>query len=420
MTTTGTNIAGIYKAVFGTVQKTVPEHNVVGDMHPLKPSKRIGQKYVESISLRLGVGITQAGGANVGTAYSIEAPIDPLQVHAEIPAAEFVGSERVAYGVLSRAEQEGPAAFADAFADVMLRMKEVAAFWKEVCFLYGERPLTTIASQTGSGGTRAFVIAAANWAPGLWNSIMEGRVLDLYNAAFDTKLNTNAQIVVASIDEATRTINVTGTTADLDAAVTGTHLVLKGGFGNQFVGTDKILRTQSGSLFGISTTNSGWRASTIDIGGQINFLKAVQMSSRSYSRSGKKGERILWVPTFSWADLQNDFAALRRDAERNGGTARLGTKGIEWEGTNMELTVRHHPFLKSGECQLLDHSEICVVGSADAEFGNALQRGDKALASFHDGSTASLNFRIFSDLGMFIKKPATCVLGTGVTASQTA
>lgn len=398
---------GNFKRVYANgVNHLIPKEDWLLTELEFAAEKKLGDRYEQMVVLSHEQGFT--GGGETGDAYALNDAVT-----GETAPAYVKGSESTLRGLLSKAAIErssgSEAAFTRGTKLKIQMMTEAHAKLMEVHALYGQSDtgLGTITSISGTSTTRAFVMLQQHWNPGIWSGMKNAR-LDAYVST--SKQNSNADIVVVSVDLTTRTVNVSGNATDLtalDTAVSGndTYLVRKGFYDKAFVGIDKISTTSSGNLFGLAVTNELWKASTYDVGSSITSASDLTMEhclnalDQSFERGGE-GDRVLLCANRAFTDLALDEAALRRfGAERK---AVNGFDTIEFIGSSGTVKIRPHRYCKWGEAYVIPTESLKWVGAyKGVKFEDAFGGQVFWPVSGYNG----YEMRSYSDSALFCDKP---------------
>lgn len=412
-TETKSTLDGLFKEQYGPEGPIdlVPEVSIIASDIKFSQQNREGDSYNFPVRLRRGNGWTFAGGSDLGTAFTLNAPTAGVLKNATVSGTEFVNRTQIPYGVITRSEGAG-AAFSPAHDEIVYDMTNSAAFAREMCLLYGGTSSGTIESQSGSGATRDFVISKATWAPTLWAQ-MDGASIDAYDAPGGTKLNTTAPIVITAIDVATRTISVSGVTAELTACIATSVLVPLGADGAWFDGIDSIL-TNTGSLFGISAaTYNLWKGSSKSAGSAAATMATFTQAQAEAVVRGGTGKMTFYVSPYTWTDIMNDTAALRRTASGDGGSLVLGHDRIGFKGVGGDIDIVSHPLVKAGEAFGLLPAKWKRIGSSDLTFRLGVEgQGEGFYKEMPDA--AGYELRNFWHQGIICCAPAQNVKITGI------
>lgn len=415
MTITTAQLDGWYKRVYGPkLENVVPEFAVLRKRIPFKRAQKIGDSYRFPVKLTRSHGITWNGGATAGTAFALNSAISMVTKEANVTGSEFVLREQISYGAISRSGTGNDESFGPVMDEVPVDMAETANFYLEMALLYGGSSIATIESVSGSSTTRAWVITEASWAAGLWAQ-MENANIDVYSASGglpNTKINTNAVVVVTSIDADNRTVNVSGNATDL-TNILATHLIVPvGAVGNWFDGLDRIM-VNTGSLFGISaSTYNLWKANTFAAGSVQATMSVFQRAVTKAVVRGLMEKVSVLVSPYTWTDMNNDLAALRRFGQSTKSELDIGTEAITFYGANGEMEVIQHPMVKAGEAFVLPFQHMRRVGSSDVTF----QLPDLPMGRFfrHLTDNAGVELRNYFDQGLISVRPARLVKVTGI------
>ena len=366
MTVTGTTQDGWFKERYeDKARDLVPDFSIVAEDVPFSTAEVIGEKFVSNVRVRRTAGHTFYGSAL--DAFALNAPISGQRKPAEVQGTQYVLREQVAYGVVAAAKTSKEA-FGNAFDDIVKDMVNAAGMARETCLLYGGHDIGVIGTYTGSSTTRTIVISEASWAPGLWSQ-MEGAALDMYEPAspLATKLNTNADILVTNVDASTRTITVSGNATDLTAGAANDVLVMKGSVGTMFNGLRRLV-PNAGTMHGIDATTYGlWKGNTRAAGGALSFA-ILQGAATDVLVRGGMGKLCTYVSPYTWTDLNNDHAALRRYTGNTRGEIDLGTQTIKYYGVQGEIELKPHPMVKAGDAFLCAPGELKRIGATDITF----------------------------------------------------
>jgi hypothetical protein len=399
------DLNGLAKKVFGDVTRSIPSWAEMQKRIPFSPRAKLGASYEELVVTRRPHGVTFAS-TTAGTVYSLTAARSPKTLPASVSGAEIVMRESLAYGLVAAAQKAGPQAYESAVGEVLLGLQESHRFYLESLMLYGRSPdgIGRIESVSGAGTTRAWVITKASWAPGLWVQ-SENALLDAFVNSGSTQRNTNAQIVIESIDVSTRTVNVSGNATDLGNVIAADMLCFRTADTEVFYGADAIIRN-SGSLFGISaTTYNSWRGNTRDNGAAPLTLAAAHSAVTDAAVRGGLGDMVVLLNTYSWQDLIDDQGALRRYKDNAKAEYVQGAESIKFYGSNGGcLEFVPHPMVKAG-----DAFGFCTedwLRGGESDITQKLPGADNE-DFFHElADSAGFETRNFSSQFLLCKRPA--------------
>jgi hypothetical protein len=347
---------------------------------------------------------------------------------AQIPGSELTLQSGISYGAVSRAQGKGETCVEQAVRLLMERMKASASKRVEIQLLYGASltGIGAISATSGSGGTRTYTISAATWASGIWSG-MENASLDVYYTitapGTGTQANTNAAIVVTSVNAAAHTVSVSGNSTDLsavDTALAAPHspcFYFYGAFGNEMTGIDAIM-VNTGSLFNISaTTYNLWAANSYDCGSaEFSMGKILSGLATAVGRGLLEDVAVLLNPD-SFANIMSDLAAQRKfDGSYSKKKAENGSETVTFYGQNGVIEMVPHPMVKSGEAFALPLDIIQRVGSTDVAFRGEGPTGQEDYL-FQNTSTNGWTCRAYTDQAILIEQPAYCVKFLNIVAT---
>lgn len=422
MTVTTDSLDGMFKVRYADkLEKLVPSFNKLARDISFQNAKRLGASYRFPVSLRRSSGVTYAGGSDYGTAFTLNAANSGLTKEASLTGTEFVLRESISYGAVAASRGGNMAAFGNAFDRTVVDMTESAAFHREMALLYGGTNIGAVSGTPGqpTATSATIVISTASWAPGLWSQ-MEGATLDIYDVTGATLRNDSsatAVYTVTNVDSATRTITVSGEATDIDA-VADTDIIRPAGSTDAvFDGVDSIC-TNTGSLFGIDAGTYGlWQANTYAAGAAALTMAKISAAAAQMVPRGGMRDLTCYVSTATWADLNDDVAALRRFTNSTKGGADLGTRGddnaIRYYGPNGEVKLCPHPLVKQGEAFLLDPKCFKRIGATDTTFDLGIE-GQQNRFFRELADSAGFELRCYWNQGLICEKPASQTKITGI------
>lgn len=413
-------LSGYFKEVYGEIERAVPEFAEIQKSVAFQRRAKLGDSYHFPVVLSRSHGVTFNGGANDGTAFTLNSPESLVSKDANLGSSEIVLRERIAYGVVSRAGSSKEA-FGESTGEIVMNLKEAASFYLEMVLLYGGSPSGIGLVQgryTDSGTTQVFQITKASWAPGLWMQ-MQNAYIDVISTNLATKRNSAGTMQVTAINPEERTITCVGTEAEMDNIIPTDVIFPRGaytaGTGPVWAyGIDGILQN-TGSLFGIdAATYNLWKAASYSVGSAaLTMSKAQGALTRGMVR-GLSGATKLRVSPYAWTDLNSDLAALRRFAESTKSGLDVGTNSIKFYGVSGGvMEVVPHAMVKAGEAFLGQDETIKRIGSTDTTFNLGVQ-GQQEMFFRELSDNAGFEIRTYSDQAMVITAPAKWVKLTGI------
>lgn len=366
-----TDLNGWYKTRYGEAQKLVPEWAVLQGMMPFQERKQVGKDFREPIFLSREQGATFVNGSNLGTIQTLN---DAVPLHSEeavLVSNELHMRSQIAYGAIAAAWSAGPAAFGSAMDEVILGLDDSHRYRVEALMLYGGASSlgAVLTSTSVSSGVFDIVFSSASWAPGIWVQAKNARI-DVYDTVGGTKRNTSNDVVVSRVTTSTKTIRVTGDNTELGTIAAGDVVCFKGAGGSSYGsmhGVDAIL-TNTGSLFNIdAATYSLWKANSYPLASAAPLtMSGIHAAAGRVVENGGYGDLEFLVSHYSWIDLMDDQAALRRYTESTKSEMQNGTNELKFFGVNGgSMTIRPHPMVKAGEAFGLMTDEWVRSGVSD-------------------------------------------------------
>lgn len=380
----------------GIMQKKIPK---------LASAERTGRKFLWPVALTHENGVTYGD----DTSFSYESSIAGVYDEIEIDSVPVVLRSQVALSAANRMSKK-----TDSFITHMsLRsgnMKESLAKRAEIEILHGKLGLGVIGSNVNTNSTTEVItFSNATWAPGIWGG-MENSLLEQRNSS-GTKINTNADLVLASVDVDNKAITVTGHATDITAVAAADSIFFKGSYANSMNGIGKQL-ANSGSLFGINAaTYDLWKANTHAVGGNLTMSEVLKGLAKAVGKGGLQEDTCLLISSLTFEGLNSDLAALKSfDSSYDKDKAEIGVKSIKYYFQGGVLEILPHPFMKEGEAWAFPAKGIKRIGATDITFG------------FGDGeyferleATAAYQIICQYDYCVLIVCPAKCVRYTGIT-----
>lgn len=431
MTVNKTTAEGMWKTVFGKLENTVPEYAGYTKLFPFKRQARTGKNYEFPIRVRRSHGVTFKSGDDSFDAFTLNDPVTGQTKTAQVSGASLVIRERMGHKATMAALAEGEQAFANLYGETVADTYNTLGFYQEASVIYGQTDFGVIdtGGAASTGATQDFVLSAASSAPGLWAQ-MEGAKIDVWSTGFAAQRNSSNDMTVNAIsfDLATGkvTLNVTGNASEMNA-VTDTDVVVPKGWydssnGHQsFAGLDKII-TNTGSLFGIDAASyPTWAGSTFGAGSaELSFQKLTKAQVLIAVRCGLSEEPLdCRISPMTWADLNNNTAALKRIAEKGGGKVELGASELIYHGVTGPMRISAHPMIKGGEAFVGMPKKVVRGGVTDITFqyASSVREGQATRFLRELENSNGFEFRGMWDNFLIIPKPRAWVKITGITNS---
>ena len=421
--TTTTDLNGLFKMAYADqIQNLIPDESLL--TRAIKFQGRdylLGNQYNQPVIVRSEQGFTYSR-PNNGT-FSLNAASSMKTQNAIVDGFIILEQSGISYEAVARSDNVN--SFRNAVDLVMGDAMESFGRRLEIALLYGQSATglgKTTATSTNVDATHTtFAFATGQWSAGLWTPL-EGAGLDIYNAS-SAVLNTNASIVVSSIDVSAKTITVSGASADITAIDTylngtgGRYGVLRfyaaGTNGaDEAVGLDKIMEN-TGTLFGIdAAVYSLWKANTYAVSGALTLAK-IQAGVAVAAQRGLSEDVEIYVNPSVWQELSTEQVAYRMlDSSYSASKVVNGFEALEFHSQNGKLSVMAHKYVKEGEAFMLPTKRAVRIGSSDVSFN--IPGTDNGQIFIQNPTTAGFTFRIFSQQSLLVTRPALCVKFTGI------
>lgn len=417
--TTPTQLDGLFKMVYGeSIENLIPESSILTKMIDFVPADReTGNKYNQPVVLSQEHGVTYA--ASSAGAFALNSAVAMTMGNAQLEGSQILLRSSLSYDAAAKASNSKKA-FATATGVLVENMMESITKRAELSLLYGQATTGIGNPSSAAGGTSTtavVTITTASWAAGIWAGT-ENAEVDILDAG--VKVNTNAALVVTSVDLDARTILVTGNSTDITAikAITYTTadaIVFRGALNNEMAGLDKII-TNTGSLFGINAgTYNLWKGNSYSVGsGDLTFGKVVLGLSSAVSR-GLKGRVALICNPVTWENLNDDLAALRHyDQSYKPKDLEIGGEVIKYHYQGGIIEIYSHIFVKQGEAFAFPINKLVRLGAQDISFKTP-GKGGEMFRELSDN--AGYELRVYTDQALLARCPAQCVKYTNIVNS---
>ena len=412
-TNSQSTLVGLFKEVYDKkVHELWPDIAKLQAEIPFEEAARTGNHFNCPVDLVLEHGFTcAAAGANPTL---IAASSGQMQ-NAQVQGQQLIGRSLVTYDAIANSVGD-KAAFKSATSAVVKRLTGSGVKRLEIALLHGQQGIGTVNANPASGDSRAVVISAASWSPGIWAGEV-GATLDIYSGA--TKQNAVGPLTVVSIDTTTRTVTISGFTANsLNATdITGFNLFFETASPTtEMAGLDVItsLSPSSSSLFGINpATYDLWCSNQYNVSGSLTFAK-LQAASSLAASYGAYGRSVVVVSPAQFESLNTDIAALRMyDTSYKKNEGENGVKSITFYNQTGILEVMPHPFQKNGIAHMFMPDDCSRVGGQDLGF--ITRKGAEEVLILESATTAASEMRIFSTQALLLRAPRRAVRLYGIS-----
>lgn len=415
---TVSTLSGLFKEVYADkLESLVPKAaRIQKDAPFVTRDKQEGNQYHQPVRLTRAHGWTLS---TSGDAFPLNQPEPARTQDAVVQGSSFVLREVISYPAAAKLSSgkgaERKRAFVAGSSYMVENMTETAAFVQELQLLYGQSDLGVVESVSGSGSTRSYVITKGTFIPAMWSGLEKGFV-EAWDTGGTTQRNASSTFQVNSVDVDTRTVVLAGIDAELTATIATDKLYLRDTKSAGMVGLRSIV-ANTGSLFGIDgATYSLWKGNSFSAAsGAMSFAKLLQGVNKPVNR-GLMSDLIAYCSPKTWTDCNNDLAALRRYADKAGGTIKQGANGIEYEGQAGSIELVPHIFMKPSELIAVPRGKMIRLGASDLTFNPPGMDEGSFFENLPDH--AGYGTRCFWNLALFLPCPNQCLLINGIVNSD--
>ncbi len=422
-----TQLTGLFKQVYA---KSVVEANSFAAPLASKYIKfdyqeqGTGDYYNMPVDLILENSITQAATNTTPTYLAINAG---AMQNAQLRGAQLFGRSAVTYEAISRAAAAGPKAFESATKRVVKRLGQSHLKRLETHLICGRSGIAIGSAISGSSTTRALVVSAESWSAARFSGMIGATLAMTSSAGVATAPSTGAvgSFTLTSIDNATRTLNITAnssdaTTMDTDWPAGGILYWESNGTKTEFGATTEMAglsawANMSGTFAGIACSSYDlWNANIYNTStGVISFGKLVE-AAEMVGAYGAVDKLVAVCSLKAFSVLNSDIAALRNyDSSYKSSKAELGVRGVTFNTSVGELEILPHPLQCDGKIQIFCPSEAFRVGSTDITFIQRGSGGEKLI--LESSTTPAGEMRTMSNQALMFEQPRHIVEMSGIT-----
>lgn len=408
----------LWKDIYaGQVENLIPETAVLQRTIPFGTAEKVGDKFIQPVLLSGEHGVTYLG-INAGVE-DLETAVAAVFKEAQVDPSSVLLRSSISYNAADKMASSKEA-FMNWSEMLVGNMTESLAKRNEIGMLYGQTNVGTISAVSNSSGTN--VLTISDFCDGIWAG-MEGARLDAYNG--NTRRNTNAALVVASVNFENRTVTVTGNTTDTAAIAQNDTLNFRlakhvsDGSYKEMAGLDRII-TNSGSLFGISAASYGlWRGHVFSAGSAALTLGKVFAGHARAAALGFAGDMMVLVNPRTFASLNSDQSALRvYDSSYKYSKMESGAEELCFYSGVGKLVIKLHIYCKPSEAFGVPVKHMKRIGTTDITFKlNRAAAGGEVFLHIPDKSGYEIRCR--SEQALFIKKPAHAIKWSGIVNPTT-
>ncbi len=429
------DVLNLFKKVYGNLQDLLPEDQMLAKLIPFSQSQKVGESYVEAVTLTHETGIT-LGGSGLDV-FELESPIAGTVKQALVSPYVSVLGSLIPWSVISRSAGGGAKAFYDATKYVVRNNLRSHQDFLEAFRLYGQSPdllgyvsyatatYRNVAFTNGTGtlastqfGSVAFtnginaagkyiLVSPGQFAAGLWVGKEGVKVVQV-----DSTATVVAEGTLVAVDPDYGILQVDFT--PVAASSTTSHRIAYKGMeaAKELIGIDKIIST-TGTLFGIPTNQySLWRGNNQTLNNVKFKLENVQTAiAQAVNRGALEGDVEVLVNPRTFSTMVTTEAGARRYDDSYKSEAQNGFESITFWHQAGKATIRSHRKVKEGQSFML--STECWSRSGSAEVAFSVPGVDKDII-FPEPNMSAYSFRTYSDQYIFCHAPAKNIRVSGI------
>lgn len=385
-----------------------PNSSIVYDLAPYDSEHAVGREYRLPVVLTNELGITFGD----GSAFAYEADVAGVYEEFEVSPTPVVLKSRLSIEAASRLANGGDKAFQSAVGLRAGQMKSSIMKMAEIEMLHGRSGVGVISAVTPSSGTAAITITAATWAAGIWGG-MENVLLEVRTSG-GTKINTNADVVLSTVDFDGKILNVTGHATDMSALDADHILYFKGAYSYGQYGIKYQLGT-AGSIFGINnSTYALMKAAEVTVSGALTMKVLLDGAAKAVGRAGLDSDCVLLCSPGAFENLNTDLAALASIDQRYSRDRQVaGSKGIMYQAQFGSIEILPHPMVMEGDAFLIPKGSMKRIGSTDISFKNQASGAEEGWQHLEGYDAYQLTCRY--SFQVLIQEPGKCVYFKSIT-----
>jgi hypothetical protein len=434
------DVVNLFKKVYGDMTDLVPEDYLLAKDIPFSQKQKVGEKYVEAVVLTNETGITYGGSAL--DAFELNPAVAGTVQQTEVTPYISVLSSIVPWGVLSRAAGAGERAFYDATRHVVKNNIKSHGKFKEIDRLYGQATAKlgyvsyatatyrNVAFTTGTGTLNgvsftngvsslgsnqwAILFAPGQFASGIWVG-MEGVQVQELNSS--NVVVAEGKLVGVESEFGYIIVDFAPTAA---SGVTSHKIAFKGwADSKEQIGMNKILSTQTGTLFGINVANYQlFRGRVKPLANKKLTLERLNLGvAEAVNGGGLDGDLDVYVNPRTWAGMMTTESGLRRyDDSYKGSEAETGFEAIKFHIQTGTAMIKAHRFVKEGEAYAVHRPDWSRSGSAEISF--TIPGIDREVIHPLENQ-AAYKFSSYTDQYVFCHAPAKSILFTEINDEAT-
>ncbi len=412
---------GWFKEIYAdNAQWLIKQSSLMTNLVDFEKKDAIGNNFNVTVNLTGANGVTYAGPTL--DAFALEEAVAAENKLVQVQGYNLVNRAKIGYQAAAAA-MNSKQSFGEATKYMVKALLEETTRRLEEEFLYGQQGIGACAVQTvtAAAGSLTVTIATADWSyifVGKKNTLVE------FRQANGTLVGTT-YFTITAVNTVLKQITVLENTAGGAAALATALGALTGGakiniwFKSQYLNSMagmKTILTNTGTLFGVdATAYELWSGNTFAVGGNLTFAAFQQGLALAAGKGGFIGKAIAFVSPKSWADLNNDQAALRRyGSGYKSSEGENGFKALTFNSFNTEVEIYSHSLVKWGDAFMFPQDMVKRVGATDITFNNPMDYENQKFF-LELPSNAGAEIRTYANQAIFMYAPAQGVYFSGIT-----
>lgn len=427
----------IFKKVYGKATDLLPEDYMMAKDIPFTDKQKVGEEYIEAVTLTNETGWTLGGSAQ--DAFELE----PANAGAtkQISVKPYISalSSIIPWGTISRSVGAGAKSFYDATKLIVKNNLKSHGKLCEIMRLYGqsENKLGAVSyasatyrgvSLTNGSGTisvngtdvvftngvntaeKMILFQPGEFAAGIWVGLEGAKIQQIVKSS--GVVVAEGKITGMDVQKGVLVVDFVPVAATAEYS----HVIGIKGMAEtkEQIGIRSILEKQSGALFGVNVNQYALWKSNYKALSQVKFTydRLNQLIAEAVNRGGLDGEVSVYLNPHNWATVVNDQSAARSyDSSYSPSQAEEGFEAIRYHSQNGGIVVKSHRMLKEGDAMILSLPEWSRSGSAEVSFQVPGMNKD---IIFPLENQAGYMFRSYADQYVFCNAPGRQMLLSGL------
>lgn len=386
MTITGGQVTGQlaanYLTKYGGYFDALPEINTLADLLPFEQKAKLGEHYEVSFLVGMEHGHTAS---RAGGLYNLNPAIGAELQKASLDGSTITMRAQYAWDDVYASLNGSDASYNDIMSLKLKALGKGASLYRDLALAYGPGAGSVLSSNIGVVKTTATATLAADlvngvsvflttksYIRGLWPS-MRNAYVDVYQSDGTTLRAANVKVIGVPNQRKTAVTFVassaTGYVTTSAGAVTltaGDIIVPVGWKGQSCIGMEAIMKTQTGTLFGVNmATITPFRTPLFDAANGPLTLQLIREWTSLIADNGSTEGGTLMVSGSAFSALANEFSSKNRDTSA-GGVKKQGESGLLFDTSAGDVKVQVWNLAKQGCAQYYANSARAYrVGSTD-------------------------------------------------------